>query len=313
MVDKFFPSRPCRQPCGRSAGSPRGFTILELLVTLAVTGFVLAGTLTMVMSSRAIFAKDRGRVAVVRNLRDSLDVLGIDVRQAGERLPADFYAIEIVNGASGAPDTLVLRRNLVSEVLPLCGRLQSGVSSTEVQVGDTTSPPAGCAPVADANADGWPDNIGAWRDWRTAHAGNVPVYVFNPVGRFGEWMAFDDDGTTSEWIGNAGGPWLHTYEITEQCRLYMLEERRYTLNNGVLQFVMDQGSGAAQNVAARLTDFQVRAVLIDGTIQNTFDGSTPWSNLAAVEVTLSGRATLEGRTVNRSETTRFFPRNILSN
>src|SRR6185436_13790805 len=98
-----------KAPMTETSGRPRaarGYTLIELLITLAVTGFVLAGTLTVVLSSRAIFAKDRGRVAVVRNLRDALEVVGVDIRQSGERLPNDFYAIQIINGAAGAPDTL---------------------------------------------------------------------------------------------------------------------------------------------------------------------------------------------------------------
>jgi len=297
----------------KSDRSRRGFTLIELLITLAVAGFVLAGTLTVVLSSRAIFAKDRGRVQVVRNLRDALEVVGVDIRESGERLPNDFYAIQIINGAAGAPDTLVLRRNLLSEVLPLCGRLQQGNSDPEVQVGDSTTPPPGCAPVPDTDADGFADNVGAWRAWRTSHGGTVPAYLFNPVDRVGEWLLVDGDGASGEWIGTGGTPWAYTYEIAEQCRLYMLEERRYTLVNGVLQFVENQGTAPALHVASHLTDFQVRAVLNDGTIQDTFDGSTSWSQLAAIEVTLSGSAANEKRSVARSETSRYFPRNILSN
>jgi hypothetical protein len=167
--------------------------------------------------------------------------------------------------------------------------------------------------VPDTNADGFADNVGAWRSWRIAHGGTVPAYLFNPVDRVGEWLLFDGDGASGEWIGTGGTPWAYTYEIAEQCRLYMLEERRYTLVNGVLQFVENQGTAPALHVAGYLTDFQVRAVLNDGTVQDTFDGSTPWSDLAAVEVTLSGAATTERRSVARSETSRYFPRNILSN
>jgi type IV pilus assembly protein PilW len=287
--------------------------MVELLVTLAVTGLVLAGTLTLVLSSRALFAKDRSRIGVQRNLRDALQVLGVDLRQAGERLPGDFVAIVIEDGTAGAPDTLVLRRNLLSEVLPLCGRLASGTTDTEMQVADSTAPPPGCNPVPDGDGDGWPDNIGAWRAWRDAHGGSVPVFVFSPVARAGEWTDFAADGGTGERIGIDGGAWSRTYEVAEQCRVYALEEKRYTLQAGVLQYVRDAGAAPPLAVASRLTDFQVTAVLADGTRLDAWDGSLSWSDLAAVEVALTGRDEEEGRSVTQSRSARFFPRNVLSN
>ena len=39
--------------------------------------------------------------------------------------------------------------------------------------------------------------------------------------RVGEWLVYDGDGTSGEWIANGGGAWSHTYEIAEQCRLYI--------------------------------------------------------------------------------------------
>ena len=103
-------------PCTRSCAD--GYTLIELLVALAVASALLGATLAVAMSSRESYTTDQNRTRTNQNLRAALDLVGIEIRQSGERLPSDFPALEIVDGAEGAPDRLILRRNLLDEVLP---------------------------------------------------------------------------------------------------------------------------------------------------------------------------------------------------
>jgi len=66
------------------------------------------------------------------------------------------------------------------------------------------------------------------------------------------------------------------------------------------------------NLVPRVNDFQARAFLQDGTVRNSFGGGDDWSALQSVEITLSCRSTVDGRTMTRAMTTRYFPRNVLS-
>jgi type IV pilus assembly protein PilW len=286
---------------------------VEALVAAAVATMLIGTAMTVALSSRDLMTTDEQRTRLNQSLRSSMDLLGIDVRQTGERLPTDFPAIEIVDGADGAPDGLILRRNLLDEVLPLCEGLAQGAIDEEVRValgGD--DPPPGCAPVPDGDGDGWPDNIGAWRAHRDAQGGQVPVYLFNPLEAAGEWFLFDDDGSTSHFLHRGDGePWQEAYAVDQQVRVYMLEERVYGLTDGLLQF-SSSASAATLNVTGNVVDFQVRAVLEDGSVQDGFDSGDSWTELSALEVTLVARVD-DGSGMTRELTTRFFPRNVLSN
>ena len=139
-------------------GSSDGFSILELLVALTIVSVVGGAALSLALSSRGVFEQDQQRTAVNQNLRSGIDLLGIDLRQAGERMPGNAPAIEIVNGASSGPDQLIVRRNLLDYVLPVCKDINSGTARDQAFVakkGGGTVPP-GCSPVPDSDGDGWP-------------------------------------------------------------------------------------------------------------------------------------------------------------
>jgi hypothetical protein len=107
-------------------------------------------------------------------------------------------------------------------------------------------------------------------------------------------------------------PISNTYEIDEQCRLYVLEEKRYALSDGLLQYRLNADDDALFSVSSEISNFQVRVGLADGTWADSFDGTASWSDLVAIEVTLQAEGEVEGRPIVRVETGRFFPRNALS-
>jgi len=276
---------------------------------------LLGIAITLALGSREMYVTDQKRTRVQQNLRTSLDLMGIDVRQAGERLPGDFPAIEIVNGAAGAPDTLILRRNMLNEVLPLCETLTATDVDDEVLVADGgADPPAGCSPVPDGDADGVPDNIDRWLDYRTAAGGAVPVYLFNPTAGVGEWFLFDGTGSSGDlFLEKANNdPWLATYDVDEQGRVYVLEERRYTLNGDLLEFLINL-STTPIHVAANLTDFQVTAIMADGTTVESLTATDEWTGLAAIEISIAATNGVGDDAISGELSARFFPRNLLSN
>jgi len=303
-------SRPFSPNCAE------GFSLVEFLVALVVGSVVIGAALAITLASRETFDVDRGRTRVNQNLRSALDLVGIDLRQVGERLPADVPALQIANGDSGAPDTLIVQRNLLNEVLPLCAQLIQGDVDTEVRVADGgATPPPGCAPLPDDDANGFSDNLDVWRANRAANGGQIWAYVYNPVDHLGEYFLYDGDGTTDATYFSKGNndPWGRTYLQTQQCRVYLLEQRSYRLNNGVLQFVLNEGLGGTVNLVTNVVDFQIRGVATDGSLIDEMDHDGSWTGLAAVEVTLTGEVDVDDRTMTRTVSARFFPRNILSN
>ncbi len=291
-----------------------GFTLVELLVATLIGLAITGGALTLALSGRSIYQTDQKRTSVNQNLRAGMDLLGTDLRQAGERVPADVPAVEVASGAGGAPDTLVLRRNLLDAVLPVCASITGGASAADVVVADRgPSPPTGCAPVPDQDADGWPDNMGAWKSYRQANGGRVLAFIYNPVGRYGEFFTYDSEDSAAGSIHAASSSnWAHSYRVGEQCRVYVLEERSYRLNGGLLQLVIDGDEDNPLNLVCEVTDFQARAVMRDGSILDSLGPADSWTDLLSVEVTLRGEASFAGRTLVRSLSARFFPRNLLS-
>ncbi len=301
-------------PSSRSCAESAGFSSVELLVALFAMSLLSAAALSVTLSTTKMFRTDRQRMSINQNLRSGVDLLGIELRQAGERLPGDFPVIEIVDGDAGGPDVLVVRRNLLDEVLPLCKKLNEGETTDEVRIAkNVDDPPQGCAPVADADADGWPDNLAAWRAARLANGGTLLAYVYNPVKEWGEFFIHDSDGKNTQFIGKPNSdPWQHTYKVSQQCRIYLLEERRYQLSGDTLQFVSQGNSGAPVNLIQHVEDFQLRAVMADGTILDAFDSDGAWGQLRAIELTITGQQQVQEQWVTRTLQTRFFPRNVLS-
>lgn len=288
-----------------------------MLVALAVTGIIAAATLTIALSSRGMFETDQNRTTVNQNLRAGLDLLGIDVRQAGERLPWDAPAVQIVNGSSGAPDELVLRRNLLDYVLPVCKDIGAGTSADSVFVAKkkvTSKVPPGCRPVGDDDDDGWPDNLQQWRAYRIAHGGEVLAYIHNPVTGDGEFFVYDAEDNSTFHIHKANGEaWQYDYDVDQNPRVYILEAKRFRLVGDILQSVVNDDTANALNLVNHIEDFQIRAFLVDGSIADELAAGEYWTDLESLEVTLRGEIAFGKRSMERSVVTNFFPRNILSN
>jgi type IV pilus assembly protein PilW len=294
-----------------------GFTLIELLVAMLVVGIIAAATLTIALSTRGMFETDQHRTTINQNLRAGIDLLGIDVRQAGERLPFDAPAVQITDGSSGAPDILVLRRNMLDYVLPVCKDISAGSSSDSVFVARVKLPgsgkiPQGCIPVPDENGNGWPDNLDAWRAYRIANGGEILAYMHNPVTGNGEFFVYDGDDNSTFHLHKANPDvWQHSYSANQEPRVYILEQKSFRLQGDILQCIINDDTANALNLVNRMRDFQVRAIFTDGTIQSTLAGR-PWTDLETLEVTLVAGESFRMRDMDRTVVTRFFPRNILS-
>jgi prepilin-type N-terminal cleavage/methylation domain-containing protein len=297
-------------------GSSDGFSIVELLVALTVFSLVGAASLAIATSARKVYEQDRNRTAINQNLRSGIDLLGIDVRQAGERMPGSAPAIEITNGASNAPDQLTVRRNLLDYVLPVCKNINatSAKDVCFVAKNGAGSVPPGCAPVPDSDGDGWPDNIEQWRNYRIANGGSILAYIYNPVTHLGEFFHYDAEDNSDFHIHRADDDnWHNDYPVSQQPRIYVIDQKRFLMTGDVLQYIANEDTANPVNLVNHLTDFQVRALMDDGSALNTMPATTDWTHLTAVEVKLVGTATFSGRTMTRTLMSRFFPRNILSN
>ena len=295
--------------------------MVELLITMVVTLLLAAGVLSLALSGRKMYEVDVARNQVNRSLRGAGEFLVSDIRQAGERLGDDFPAIEIIDGASGAPDQLILRRNLLSAVLRVCSDTDADTEQIEVAWKIThplAPPPAGCAPLPDTDFDGWPDDMQTWKAYRETRGGDVVAYIFNPVTSLGETFHYANevDGVDAYIFERQAdtGNWLNDYPLASQSRLYIIEERRYRLVDGVLELVVNNDTADPIRLVDRIVDFQASADR-GGTIFTSMrsdDVGYAWVDIDSVDVQLDAVATFRQRSMKRSWSTSVIPRNVLS-
>lgn len=289
-----------------------GFSLVELLVAMTVMLAISGAALSLSLSSRDLFQRDEVRTRLSQSLRAGIDFIGTDTRQAGERLPDDFPALEIIDGADGNPDTIVLRRNLLDVVLPVCADVATNAPRIVIADGSGTPAP-GCAPLADEDGDGLVDNLGAWAAMRQSVGGQVRAYIYNPTTRNGEFFTYVRENAALLAVGRrVGERFALTYRAVDQCRLYILEERRYELTDGVLQLVIGGQNGSAMRIADGIIGLQARALFQDGTEQASLGPADLWSQLRSIEVAITARVDSRGGPIERSLSTEFFPRNVLS-
>lgn len=296
-----------------------GFTVVELMIGLSIALIVTAAGLALAMSTLSLYEADHARIRVNRNLRATQDFLATDIRQAGERLGDDFPAIEVLDGPAGAPDEIVLRRNLLGTVLRSC-RPVAGTIETVYLAELDDPPPPGCVAVPDANGDGWPDNHGAWHTWRESHgiddgAGGklVPAFLFDPITGDGEFFTYAEDDADEGFIRTPPGQtWQHSYPVGDQCRIYLLEERRYRVEQGMLQVILNGDDPNPANLVDRIEDLQATAVLQDGTVLSAFDFGDVWSDLRAIDVAIRSREPYDSGVMETAWSGEVMPRNVLS-
>lgn len=297
--------------------SSEGVSLIELLVALSVTLAVTAGGLGLALSSLGLYETDHARIRLNQNLRATQDFLTADVRQAGELLGDDFPAIEISDGAAGAPDELVVRRNLLSTVLRSCRLVENG--ERRIYIRESPAPPPGCVTVPDSDADGWPDNHGAFRAFRLANGVDVsgeteiPAYIYDPLTGAGEFFTYRADDAAAGFIETpAGQVWQNSYPVSDQARVYLLEERRYRIAGGLLQVIVNGNDPSPLNLVERIEDLQAVAAMQDGSLRTSLGWADVWSDLQAIRLTLRGRVDYRNDTIEAVWSSEIMPRNILS-
>lgn len=271
-------------------------------------GLLIVGLgLSTVLVNRDVLGKETARTRLTQNLRGALDILGTDIRIAGENLSAAFPAVEITNGASGAPDTLTIRRNLLDEVLPLCTAIASGTTVTSIFYAIPGTVP-GCT------YSGHTNDYNAWNVYRTSNGNLVDAFIYNTVAKTGEFFKYtsETDGATSYSLNRTAGTWAGSYSVGASA-VYVLEEWKYQMSSGILQVIQNRDASNPLNVSFGITDFQVSAIMQDGSTKTAFTSSDAWNTIAQIQIDITGQDRYAGRLLTKTVTGKFFPRNVLSN
>jgi type IV pilus assembly protein PilW len=285
----------------------RGFTLPELMVSIVLGLLVTGLTLSSSYLTRFSISKDIARTRLNQNIRGAIDILGLDIRVAGENLNNSFPAIEIVNSTTTTSDRLILRRNLLEEVLPVCTTITATSTVTQITIARTTTTP-GCT------YSGQTHNYNTWQSYRSATSGSVKAFIYDTVLRRGEFFTYisgTNTGTQYQ-LNTAAKTWQYGYTAGTSA-VYMLEEWEYRRESELIKLIENRDTTTPYNVAFGTTDFQVTATLNDNSVVSVFDNTRDWTTLAAVEISMTGSEQSAKKTMTRTLTGKFFPRNILSN
>ena len=314
-------------------GSDTGFSLPELLVSLLISGSVIGVAFTIAFFNRNIFLRDTSRTDVNQNLRAGIDLVGTDIRQAGERLPEDFPAVILnPNGDDGGPDRLIVYSALDDVVLNVCLDVIAG-GNADVGISDPDQDPLNILDPRCLATNVVGDAIAAWRDIRVENGGVIDAYIYDPVTFEGEFFQFDAEDTVNHTISRSGGGWDNSYPAANQPRLYLLQQREFFLGSfdappgdcetegTVLTMVInDDCDNRRFGLTNDIDDFQVQICRqLTDTCDDSFERDLAagrdvgWSDISSVSITISGSASFgANRNIERTVSSQFLPRNILS-
>lgn len=344
------------------ASTNQGFTLIELLVGGIVSLVVLSVTLGLIVEQRRLFLGDQKKIDFNQNLRTASEFIGTDVKQVGERVESDspIPIIRLIAGTNADdPDALILQRKLLEDSLEICEDIST--SDTEIIVSDSGS--SDCS-FSDGDSDDLDDRVGQFKEYRCDlenksscdrgdnDASNASItnindcddecvfaYIHDPVNNRGEFFLYTDEtrqinaGDTKNQLKviplGTGNQFDYSYNHSDEPIIYILEEKKYGLCEGVLQLVTNRlpeyGSDCPYpsndprpvRLVDGIANFQVRVETTNGwvtTLNENLASITDFSEVESVEITLETETSdlISTPTNTLTLSTNFYPRNASS-
>ena len=156
-----------------SRTSDKGFTILEMMVGMAMTLVVSGIALAALSNAERGFTKDKGKIEGGQKLSSVIDIIGRDIVQAGEQInDPRFPVIKVIpDGTKGS--RIIIYQGL-EEALSLCSAAPSPpLPATPVFALNAGTTYTSLSLTAPATADGL--------EVRTENPSCTPVPTFTPV------------------------------------------------------------------------------------------------------------------------------------
>jgi prepilin-type N-terminal cleavage/methylation domain-containing protein len=151
----------------KSRNSNNGFTLLELLIGLVLMSVVGGLAMNAFVQTSTSFRQDKKDIETSQDLSAVLEIIGNDIRQAGENInDGSFPAIEFTVATAGDDPTLVpgsskiIVRRAVSLPMTLCQSITAAMATTtSLATAPTTAiTPIGTLTVADNTLSGTAPN-----------------------------------------------------------------------------------------------------------------------------------------------------------
>jgi prepilin-type N-terminal cleavage/methylation domain-containing protein len=121
----------------------QGFTLMELLVGMSVTTIVAGLVLQSLVQVQTTFTKDQKKVENGQKMSSVLEIIGREIRQAGELIvEPNFPTIKITPLSSGGASIIIYRA--ISEPISICQEIAGGTSVTELPFAIDTTVVSSC-------------------------------------------------------------------------------------------------------------------------------------------------------------------------
>ena len=291
--------------------SQNGITIIELMVSVLLLSVTLMMLIGYVMSMQNAFFNDVVRTRINGNLRTALDIVSMNVRQAGENLGTTFPAVVIQADDDTVGSKLILRRNKLSEVLTVCEAAAAG--DTRIFISTTTTPSPACVY---ANVTGM---YNAYSAEKTAENGTLKIYIYNSLTRIGEYIDYTGEGTES--TGVTAKYYLTVSALpaaygANTSYIYYIEEYDFALDEqtNTLNLTRNGDSLTIEPVAFSISNFLPTVRMQDGTILTSlpYNAVKTWKDMDYISVSLTGTESRKSRNYSTSISGNYYPRNVLS-
>lgn len=295
-------------PHRNSFASAVGFTLMELLVSMTVSSVAMAMVVSGALSFRNVYFTDITRIRINGNLRSAMDIISMNVRQAGENLLSTFPAVILTDATGPNSDILSLRRALVPEVLTLCSDASAG--STTLNISNSGLANAECVPANVAPL------YTVFNNLRAADSNHVlRVYIYDKNQKLGEFINFTSGDSSSGQYILSTSPLSYAYTRLNTS-IYVIEEYQFQFDTVNKQLVLYQDgyTDEPKPVAFDITDFQVLIEMEDNSSWVALSPSSArdWKDIHQIQILLTGEGSYKGHTMTSTITSKFFPRNVLS-
>lgn len=292
----------------QETNNEEGFTLTEVLVATGLTSIVMTAVIGHVLIIRQGYFEDIIRTRINSNLRSAMDIISMNIRQAGENLQTGFPAVVLENGTDPESDTLTLRRAIFSEVLTLCQSATAGDTTLDVSEATVGTPDCTASNIVNVHQ--------VFENYRASGEDQeVRAYVFNRISGVGEFVDYVGGGISG------GEYYLDVSELQNDypastSYAYLIEEYRFARDEleDTLTLVIDGQTDEVQTVAFSVSEMQFTIELGDGTSTDTlnFASAYTWRDILQISVTLEGEEQRKDRLLSASLTSEYFPRNVLS-
>jgi prepilin-type N-terminal cleavage/methylation domain-containing protein len=117
-----------------------GFTLTELLVTMAITGMIMGAIVSTFITQRQSYHRQEQVVAMIQNVRAAMDMMVREVRMAGYGVPTSHLSawIDWVTGFTSKPYYIVPGGDPLPDVLTIASCFDAAKLSVAANQGDTT-------------------------------------------------------------------------------------------------------------------------------------------------------------------------------